>query len=36
MAKSRVAIVKTPKNPDDQQIRAALEKAVDFLGASGT
>ncbi|MGD0627123.1 MAG: DUF362 domain-containing protein [Thermodesulfobacteriota bacterium] len=32
MAKSQVAIAKTPPNPDYQQIRAALEKAVDLLG----
>ncbi|MCG6536776.1 MAG: hypothetical protein L7F78_19235, partial [Syntrophales bacterium LBB04] len=32
MAKSRVAIVKTPQKPHYQQIRAALEKAVDLIG----
>ena len=32
MAKSQVAIVKTPKDPDYDQIRAAVEKSVNLLG----
>jgi uncharacterized protein (DUF362 family) len=32
MIKSEVSIVKTPLNPDYDQIRAAVERAVDLLG----
>jgi len=35
MSKSKVSIVKTSPNPDYEQIRAAVEKAVNLLGGIG-